>query len=111
MGFDPHAANVPGLPNSFTNNGTLQHEVWRGSLTPASNGAKRQVVALFNKGEDNETLKARAELIHEGSSGMERWKVRDVVAKKDLPVLAAGKDLEASVPRHGVALYILEQTV
>ena len=45
------AANLdPGAKGGWvTNNGTLEHEVWMGDLTPLD-GAPRRVVALFNKG-------------------------------------------------------------
>ena len=66
-GLTPHAGNAPGKPGAFTNNGTLHHEVWQGPLTPAvtSTGArlKRQVVALFNKGAETETIIGRAAIV------------------------------------------------
>ena len=44
-----------------TNNGTLEHEVWMGDLTPLA-GAPRRVVALFNKGNGTEQVFAPAAL-------------------------------------------------
>jgi hypothetical protein len=117
LGSNPHPGNAPGQPGAFTNNGTLQHEVWQGPLTPAarsssggagavSGGASaRQVVALFNKGDETETLVARSEVLSSAASG---WLVRDVVARKDRPAVALGGDLTAQVPSHGVALFVLE---
>lgn len=104
MGDASHQGNAANEPNSYTNNGTLHHEVWLGPLTSAASGARRQVVGLLNKGAVSDTLTATTNLLGGGA-----WKVRDVVAKKDMPPLAPGKDLQATVPSHGVALYVLEQ--
>eukprot|EP01044_Picomonas_judraskeda_P000831 COSAG03_NODE_40_length_17307_cov_3.149457_10_plen_437_part_00 len=105
MGDPTRQGNGPGQPNSYSNNGTLHHEVWLGPLTPSASGARRQVLGLLNKGPATETLTAPASLLGGGA-----WKVRDVVAKKDLPSLAAGQAFEETVPSHGVVLYVLEQT-
>jgi hypothetical protein len=103
--------NSPGKPGAFTNNGTLEHEVWQGMLTPTGH-ANRQVVALFNKGELTETITAAPEIIARGNGAgpPATWTARDVVAGKDLPKVAPGEMLRASVPGHGVALFVLEQS-
>lgn len=89
-----------------TNNGTLEHEVWMGSLTPSKDGTPRRVVALFNKGLEIEVLTAPADLIGtEGASGPVA--IRNVVEQKDMEPLAVGADLEFNVPSHGVAVFIL----
>ena len=36
-------------------------------------------------------------------------KVRDVIIQKDLAALAKGTDLKASVPSHGVQLFVLTE--
>ena len=99
---------VPGM--QWTNNsGTLEHEVWMGDLTPsASTGKDRRVVVLFNKGSSAETVTAASTLI--GTAGAQgATAVRDVLAKKDIAPLVPGANLAASVPSHGVALFVLER--
>ena len=103
-----------GLPNIGytqgawrTNNGTLEHEVWMGDLTPL-NGAPRRVVALFNKGGSEEVLSAPSSLFARGIDSLDiaTVRVRDVVNRKDVS-LSADKAIESTVPRHGVALYVV----
>jgi len=103
-----------GLPNYdpsskawSSNNGTLEHEVWMGDLTPL-NGAPRRVVALFNKGGGEEALFAPASLYARGIAveSAKSVAVRDVVNRKAAPLSANG-DVEANVPRHGVALFVV----
>lgn len=94
-----------------TNNGTLEHEVWMGDLTPnKKDGSRRRVVALFNKGASAEALTAPASLYSRDLAGVfaksTPVKVRDVVNKKDVAV-TPGAPIEANVPRHGVSLFIL----
>ena len=104
-----------GLPNyvsdmKWTNNsGTLEHEVWMGDLTAsAATGKARRVVVLFNKGAATETVTAAPGLI--GTAGAHAaTALRDVLARKDLAPLAPGAALAASVPSHGVALFVLER--
>ena len=95
---------LPNLPPAGakyeTNNGTLHHEVWAGPLASA-----QQVVVLFNKGAARETLSAAWRLLHQPAS--RPCPVRDVLARKALPPLAAGADLTAEVPPHGVRLFVL----
>lgn len=68
-------SNSPGVPDAYTNNGTLQHEVWQGPLTPvAATGAQRQVVALLNKGESTENIVARSATFNSGRVAT-AWKV------------------------------------
>ena len=106
------AANLdPGAKGGWvTNNGTLEHEVWMGDLTPL-NGAPRRVVALFNKGGSHgasETLAAPASLYTRGVAqpSAARVTVRDVVNHANVPLGAAGA-IEASVASHGVALFVV----
>lgn len=103
-----------GLPNIgytqgawITNNGTLEHEVWMGDLTPLE-GAPRRVVALFNKGGSAEVVSAPSSLFARGIDAFDiaTVGVRDVVNRKDVS-LSADKAIEATVPRHGVALYVV----
>ena len=88
-------------------NGTLEHEVWMGDLTPL-NGAPRRVVALFNKGGTEEAIFAPPSLYARGipAESAASVVVRDVVAKANVP-LGPGSVVEASVPRHGVALFVV----
>jgi hypothetical protein len=83
-----------------TNNGTLEHEVWAGSLSSG-----KQVVVLFNKGKTAETVSAAWHLLKQ-PNGMPA-PVRDVLAQKDLPPLAAGSPLAAQVATHGVQLFVV----
>ena len=103
-----------GLPNIgytqgrwTTNNGTLEHEVWMGDLTPL-NGSPRRVVALFNKGGSAEVLSAPASLFARGinSVNIAKTTVRDVVNGKDIP-LSADNSIAVTVPRHGVSLFVV----
>jgi hypothetical protein len=103
-----------GLPNIdptqhtwATNNGTLEHEVWMGDLTPTGD-APRRVVALFNKGGSADELIAPASLYAReiAAASAANVKVRDVVNHKDVSVRADGA-IDASVPRHGVALFVV----
>jgi hypothetical protein len=103
-----------GLPNIdppqrtwVTNNGTLEHEVWMGDLTETA-GASRRVVALCNKGGSTDELIAPASLYARevAAASAANVKVRDVVNQKDLSVRADGV-IESSVPRHGVALFVV----
>ncbi len=105
MGDPSRQGNAPNTPTAYSNNGTLHHEIWLGPLTSSTGGARRQVLGLLNKGPNTDTLTAPSSLLGGGA-----WKVRDVVEKKDLEPLAAGKDVTADVPSHGVVLYLLEQT-
>lgn len=105
---------VPGARGWVTNNGTLEHEVWMGDLTPSAAGAPRRVVALFNKGAAAETLAAPAVLLRSGGMPANTpIAVRDVVHRQDRPAIppssspAAGADLSATVPAHGVAVFVL----
>ena len=100
--------NIGYTPGAWkTNNGTLEHEVWMGDLTPL-NGVPRRVVALFNKGGSPEVLFAPLSLFARGidSSDISRVAVRDVVNHKDMP-LSADNAIEVTVPRHGVALFVV----
>jgi len=92
-------------PKWITNNGTLEHEVWMGDLTP-QDGAKRRVLALFNKADEADTLVAPADLYTRGLSSVSSVKARDVVNHQDLS-LTLGSPITVNVPRHGVALYVL----
>lgn len=90
-----------------SNNGTLEHEVWMGDLTQL-NGSARRVVALFNKGGSMETISVPASLYARdvvNASGA-TVHVRDVVNREDTP-LGVNNAIEANVPRHGVALYVI----
>ena len=99
--YDP---NVVHHGQDYTNNGTLHLEVWSGPLTPTATGASRRVVALFNKGEVNETITAPSALVGTDTTEMT---VRDVGAKRDLPPLSRGQALAADVPSHGIRLFVL----
>jgi len=100
--YDPEAGG-----SWSSNNGTLEHEVWMGDLTPL-NGAPRRVVALFNKGGSTDALSAPASLYARDIAGesAKTVTVRDVVGKEDVPV-GMGGAIEANVPRHGVALFVV----
>ena len=88
-----------------TNNGTLEHEVWMGDLTPKNNEPRR-VVALFNKGNSTEQVFAPAELYMRDLGAVSGVRVRDVVNKKDVAV-ALGNSIVADVPTHGVAMFVV----
>jgi len=90
-----------------SNNGTLEHEVWMGDLTQL-NGSARRVVALFNKGGSMETISVPASLYARDvvNAGGATVHVRDVVNREDTP-LGVNNAIEANVPRHGVALYVI----
>jgi hypothetical protein len=92
-----------------TNNGTLEHEVWMGDLTPLADGSRRRVVALFNKAASLDALFAPASLYTRDLVGVSiatAIKVRDVVRKADVAVVP-GAPIEANVPSHGVSLYVV----
>ena len=93
-----------------TNNGTLEHEVWMGDLTPLADGSRRRAVALFNKGEDLDAIFAPASLYSRELPGVDpattAVKVRDVVRRTDVAV-APGAPIASNVPRHGVDLYVI----
>ena len=94
--------NMPAAPpKPYTNNGTLQHEVWAG---PMSTG--KQVLVLFNKGADAAAISAAPSLFKQPAAGA-TLPVRDVLAKKNLAPLAAGAPLTATVASHGVQLFML----
>jgi hypothetical protein len=100
----------PNLPPAgrpwTTNNGTLHHEVWSG---PLSNG-KQVVVVLFNKGDFNETVAAARELLElpaACAASSPSCPVRDLLARQDLPALPAGAPLTATVPSHGVQMFLV----
>ena len=69
--------------------------MWAG---PLSTG--KTVVVLFNKGIEAETVTADREAmgLPEGDAAVP---VRDLLARKAAPPLAAGAPLSASVPPHG----------
>ena len=109
------------VPRPYTNNGTLQHEVWAG---PLSTG--KRVVVLFNKGKaadsisvprailsngyDNGALSTRSAWFAHGQGGCaeaESCSVRDVLARKALPQLSPNAPLVAMVPSHGVRLFVV----
>jgi hypothetical protein len=104
VGMPNYDPNVVHHGQDYTNNGTLHLEVWSGPLTPTAAGAARRVVALFNKGEVNETITAPSALVGTDTTAMA---VRDAQAKMDLPLLARGQALGADVPSHGVRLFVL----
>jgi len=92
-----------------TNNGTLEHEVWMGDLTPLADGSRRRVIALFNKAASLDALFAPASLYTRDLVGVSiatAIKVRDVVRKADVAVVP-GAPIEANVPSHGVSLYVV----
>jgi hypothetical protein len=93
-----------GQPNYYAgylnNNGTLEHEVWAG---PLSSG--KQVIILFNKGKTTEAVSAAWHLLHQ-PDGMPAA-VHDMLAHKDLPALAVGSALTASVVSHGVQAFVV----
>jgi hypothetical protein len=121
----------PSLPKWVSNNGTLEHEVWMGELTPAAAATttptaaasagfhtaaalqqpqqqwrRRVVVVLFNKGAAAEAVTAPPDLIGTDAATAPTA-VRDVVASKDVDAIAPGGSLTANVPAHGTKLYIL----
>ena len=117
--YDVHASSGRGQrPPWQGNNGTLEHEVWRGPLsdsfgTPgAARGVFREVVILFNKGETAETISTTVG----PCTGAAKCTARDVVAKKALPPLAPAEGagappgselLSAQVPPHGVRAFVV----
>ena len=78
-----------------------------GDLTQL-NGSARRVVALFNKGGSMETISVPASLYARDvvNAGGATVHVRDVVNREDTP-LGVNNAIEANVPRHGVALYVI----
>lgn len=104
VGMPNYDPNVVHHGQDYTNNGTLQLEVWAGPLTSTATGASRRVIALFNKGAASDTIVAPPSIVGTAGAAMA---VRDVEAKKDLPPLAAGQSLSAVVPSHGVRLFVL----
>eukprot|EP00040_Diaphanoeca_grandis_P012930 m.65370 g.65370 ORF g.65370 m.65370 type:complete len:555 (+) comp23553_c0_seq1:167-1831(+) len=84
----------------YTNNGTLEHEVWTG---PLSSG--KQVVVLFNKGTSAETITASPTVLSLNSQ--QPLPVRDILAKVDLAPLVPGAGLSAIVDSHSVKLFVL----
>ena len=95
-------------PAPYSNHFTLEHEVWAGPLVDSPTGAKRRVVALFNKGSTTETLSAAS--VYTGTDKAPAT-VRDVVEKQDLhdPLPRDGV-LSVPVPSHGVRVFVLTST-
>jgi hypothetical protein len=90
-------ANNPASGAWVTNNGTLQHEIWAGTLSSG-----KTVAVLFNKGPAADTLTAAWDAL--GLARGTTLPVRDVLARADLPP-ATG--LSADVAAHGVAVFVV----
>ena len=76
-----------------------------GDLSPLG-GSPRRVVALFNKGGSAEQLSAPVSLYARYLAAGVTATVRDVVARKDVNLGTDGA-IEVTVPRHGVALFVV----
>ena len=105
--YDVHASSGRGQrPQWQGNNGTLEHEVWRGPLsdsfgTPgAARGVFREVVVLFNKGETAETISTT---VGPCTGAATKCTARDVVAKKALGCLYTCCFLFGAIARSAIS--------
>ena len=82
-----------------TNNGTLQSELWGGSLSSG-----KTVAVLFNKATDVETLTFGWDALGLGLRAGASLPVRDVYAREDL---GDATTLSAQVQPHGVRVFVI----
>jgi hypothetical protein len=82
-----------------TNNGTLQSELWAGSLSSG-----KAVAVLFNKAPNAETMTFGWDALGLGLRAGAALPVRDVYARQDL---GAATELSAQVEPHGVRVFVV----